>query len=581
MSIQLKTLGVFSLIALLMMVFSAFAYRILDELAEVPAQIYNGPLMAISHARAAQNNLVNARLSLERESADKDRRFADLRAEFGAYHENMTVAIERSLSEDARRLGADLLREFAAIEGQIEPAMQDAAGLRILRDSLVAAERRSDLLVEAAAADGYLFHTETQQLVERQRKLFAAAMVALSLATVVIAYGVGWLFTRPLQAITKAMTRLAAGDWQVQVPGLRRGDELGQMARTLEVFRDTAQAAQRLSEETARQRQDALQTERQIAEDRARQEQRRVEQELRASERQQEAVQSELAAMAAEFERLLGETVLGVDATAQELTEIAERMAGSAGEFASESTAASHEAQSASEAVRAVAAATHSLSEFIQTIEARMVESRTVATQASAKAAEITGQVRGLAKVATQIGDAVLLIKEIADNTKLLALNATIEAARAGSAGTGFSVVAKEIRTLAEQTAGATFEIGREVKAIQTATGAVSVGIDEMAGVIDQMRRASQTAADAVSQQAGAAEVIGQRTESMSELNNSVAARIGNVSSLAEAANSIATEVRTAVTMVREQVQDVQGKLVSRLRAVTDKAPQPDLRRSA
>ncbi|WP_029008824.1 methyl-accepting chemotaxis protein [Azospirillum halopraeferens] len=363
------------------------------------------------------------------------------------------------------------------------------------------------------------------------------AGVALGLVTAVL---VGRSLSRPVVSMTDAMTRLAAGDRDVAVPGLERGDEIGGMARAVQVFRDglvraDALAAAQVAEQAAR---------------RARSE--RIEGLARAFDRQVKETLGRVAAAAGQLQ-----------ATAGDMAQTAERTARRADAVASASAHATGNVQSA-------ARATGELSEAIAGIGASAARSAAIAGEAVATAARTDETVRGLVEAAQRIGEVVNLINAIASRTNLLALNASIEAARAGEAGRGFAVVAGEVKSLAGQTARATGEIAAHVGSIRKVSRETAEAITAIGTIIAGINDISTAIAATVDRQGEATRDIADNVREAAQGTREVSDTIADVTAAAAAAGDASRRVLdSSVGLSREAdaLRDVVARFIADVEA--------------
>ena len=340
---------------------------------------------------------------------------------------------------------------------------------------------------------------------------------AILLGAIVLAFLLGRGLSRPLKAITEVMNRLSSGNTDVTIPGSERRDELGTMAKAVDVFRRNMLEASGL-----REAQEA---------DKA-----KAELEKQVLQRQ----------MADRFEADVKGVVGAVARATEGMQQVAGEIASSVNGTSERAAAAAAASEEASTSVNTVAAATEELASSVTEIGRQVSHSSRVADNAVVKATETTAMVTSLAAAAEKIDDVLRLISAIASQTNLLALNATIEAARAGEAGRGFAVVASEVKELASQTAKATEEIAGQVTAIQSATGNCVTAISDISNTIREISGIAATIAAAVEQQGSATREIARSVQQASAGTTEVSANVAGASQAAEQSRSLAGNAMVA-----------------------------------
>jgi methyl-accepting chemotaxis protein len=323
---------------------------------------------------------------------------------------------------------------------------------------------------------------------------------------------------RPMTRLNAAMGRMAAGALDIVIPGAKRGDEIGDIAKTITVIRGNA-------ERQARDEADAN-----ADRDRAAAGQRKA----------------EMIKLADDFEGAVGKIVETVSSASTELETSAATLTSTAERGRELATMVAAASEEASTNVQSVASATEEMTSSVNEISRQVQDSARMANDAVAQARKTNDRVGELSKAAARIGDVVELISTIAGQTNLLALNATIEAARAGEAGRGFAVVASEVKALAEQTAKATGEIGQQISGIQAATQESVNAIKEISGTIEKLSEISSTIAAAVEEQGAATQEISRNVQQAAHGTQQVSSNVTDVQRGASETGSASSQVLAA-----------------------------------
>lgn len=368
--------------------------------------------------------------------------------------------------------------------------------------------------------------------------------VLSGLIVMLICAAVAWFTLRqivpPLEKLKSVMANLAAGRKIDEIPAIERNDELGEMARTVETFRQMTEERHRLSAE---------------------QEESQSKQDLR---------QQEMDQLINHFRSEAERELQTVTTNMNRMRETAGNLTNLSQSTASRSSQAREAATLASSNVQTVAAASEEFSASISEIGRQVEQATTAVNTAMVTTGNANERVASLAQSAQEIGDVVSLIRDIAEQTNLLALNATIEAARAGEMGKGFAVVASEVKELATQTSKATEEISRQIGSIQDSTKEAVQSIDEIGTTIEQVNNFTTSISSAVQQQnmatseiASSIQEAAQGTQVVSQDIEVVSNSVSDTNTAVDEVNSVSSDVDQCAKGLAETVDQFLKKVAA------------------
>ncbi|KGT77500.1 chemotaxis protein [Bradyrhizobium japonicum] len=467
------------------------------------------------------------------------------------YDERKAFWTTSSLSTDLKtalvsKSDAEVQKFWKLLSDQLLPALKakDVAGAERAYAQLKAAYTAHRAVIDSIVESANKQNADMEKLAaERDSSIL---YILLGVSAAVLAFiaagllGVALGVVRPIVRMTDTMQKLATGDLAADIPFAHRQDEVGSMAGALQVFKQGA-----------------------IENSRLRAEQLRKEQEAATAKR------GALHQMAETVERETGRSVAsasvasqGVERAASSLSEIARSLSAESQAVASASTQALGSSQT-------VSAAAEQLSASIRDIATQVARTSTVTKSAVAGREQARSTIQALAGAVKKIAEVSDLIGGIAGQTNLLALNATIEAARAGEAGRGFAVVAAEVKSLSDQTAKSTEEIGRLIAEIQASTQAAVDAVETMGGHIVEIDGVATSVAAAMEEQDSATREIARSISESASAAKEVSAKIANVSRDAASVDERATEVRQAIAGMAANLESLRSVVVRTVRDST------------
>jgi methyl-accepting chemotaxis protein len=415
-----------------------------------------------------------------------------------------------------------------AVKNNTDYQATKAAFLKQYDTLEVANEENSDLIQQLARTQAIAIKLEADDL---KTKVKIINILTSCVVLMMIFYTIFYIF-KPLDKVSGVMDVLAGGNLTVDTPFVQRSDELGKLAKTLQIFKNNALEKIALEESQKRLEQEAVQS------------------------RKREMIQ-----LANTFESSVKHIVDSVASASTEMNATSSGLANMAQDSSAEISHVTDTLGSTSKNVQTVASATTELSASIQEISRQMSRSASVTNQAVSEATKAESTVQALSAAANKIGEVVSLISDIASQINLLALNATIESARAGEAGKGFAVVASEVKNLAGETTKATEEISNYIKSIQDSTSETVTAINKVGVTIREINQISTTIASAVEEQGVATQSIASNVEEASRQTLEVAREIASVQTKANETGVSSGEMLAAASELSQQAEKLRKEV--------------------
>jgi methyl-accepting chemotaxis protein len=441
---------------------------------------------------------------------------------------NLSSIVKRFLAANEEAVKTEQVKNDIIIKRTTKPAAEaaDLMEATVENSKKNALNSKEEMVAEIAQAN-------------RISLIMAIVVVVSLIASVVFSFlGVA----RPMTRLNGALGEMAGGNLDVEIPGASRGDEIGDLAKTVTVIRENA-------EHKAREEAEA-----------------KVEQDQVASQRRKR----EMIKLADDFEGAVGNIVETVSSASTQLEAAAGTLTTTAERAQELTTMVAAASEEASTNVQSVASSTEEMASSITEIGRQVQESARMANEAVDQARTTNARVSELSKAAARIGAVVELINTIAEQTNLLALNATIEAARAGDAGRGFAVVASEVKALAEQTSKATGEIGQQITGIQAATEESVGAIQAISTTIEKLSEISSTIASAVEEQGAATQEISRNVQQAARGTQQVSSNITDVQRGAGETGSASSQVLSSAQSLSSDSNRLKhevGKFLNSVRA--------------
>jgi len=432
------------------------------------------------------------------------------------------------------------------------------------------------------------------------KQVWVAVAMLIVLAVVLMLSTSRWL-SKPLMKITSVSADIAEGDYEMHVPYCEREDEIGAIARSVDILRHKALETENLKRETeesqriaseqsdvaaAAERERREESDQRITAERAQAESAAV-----SSEALKQRIESlslavkaasegdfaykfanydnrdDLSEVGVALEKLfaqlnvsisdIGDTATQLKTAAGDLNMLSTTLTDVAQENAAHAMSASSTSTEVRASVDVVAESTKEMNASLTDISGKTKEAESIASQAVTLVQSTGDNVQQLAKSSKSIGNVVKVITSIAEQTNLLALNATIEAARAGDAGKGFAVVANEVKELAKETAKATEEIEQRIADIQSDTGTAVVSIADINAIVQKISEIQSAIASAVDEQWATTGAMDSKIVEATRGNS----EIGQIIQLISTQSNESLESTANVSQSAEQMDELAGKL--------------------
>lgn len=386
------------------------------------------------------------------------------------------------------------------------------------------------LAIQKASTDEKVLYTsELLASANRDITINGVILVVCLLLSLYAGYFIKRGVSGPLNEMSDAMNRVAAGDTSVEIPGLGRSDEIGHMAESVEVFKRNA-----IERKQMREQQKALQ-------EQARRDKKQA-----------------MEALAKSFEDRVQGIIQGVASAATELSKTAENMTSVIGQSNNKVQSAAASASETSTNVQSVASAAEEMTATVQEISRQVHRSTELVSQSTNVVEQADSHATQLLNASNKVQQVIELISDISGQINLLALNATIESARAGEAGKGFAVVAGEVKNLANETDKSIQEITKVISEMNAASDNIAKSLGAIKTTVADISESSNSIASAVEEQSATTNEIAHNMQTAAHGTGMITGSLGEVGEASSDASDAAKQVLEASTELSHQAETLE-----------------------